>query len=80
MRFVMLMLLCASLNAQASNKLMQRCQRTDVINKTEVWTKYDQWTLDRARHVCKTRYIACLKKFFKMDTLKYRAICRKPGK
>jgi len=78
MRLIIVILFCVSIMAQTSDKLTQKCQRTEVINETDDWVKYDQQALDRAHYVCKTRYIACLKTFFKMKSLTYRAICRKP--
>ncbi len=55
------------------------CATVITLNLTSIWNNEDQKNLIRAQDRCTSLYedAPCLKKFTKVDTLTYRAICNK---
>lgn len=56
------------------------CPQTVVLNRTEIWEKLDQQTLNRATGRCAEIYndAPCLKVFNKIAERHYHAICGQP--
>lgn len=54
------------------------CPDTTIINSTLTFNDFDAETLEKARTGCYRMYTKnhCLVKFYKMDELTYRAICK----
>jgi hypothetical protein len=57
--------------------LSSSCPETDIINKTNTWTTQDQRNLKFATNRCIKKYedAPCLKKFYKIGTRRYWALC-----
>lgn len=55
------------------------CQTVTIINFTNIWNDFDQKALDRAGKRCEQIYkdAPCLKKFYKVEEGRYKALCGK---
>mgnify|MGYP001549119949 CR=1 FL=1 len=53
------------------------CVSTQIINNTDKWTDQDERNLTWAKKRCYTKFAdaPCLKKFYKIGTRRYYAIC-----
>jgi hypothetical protein len=49
------------------------------MHTTAPWQKRDQDALVRATKTCRERYVACLKRFVRIQPSQYRAVCMKPA-
>ena len=63
--------------AHAEPPIRKACRQVIVFNHTDQWTNNDQRALNRARNRCFMIYpdAPCLKRFYKLESLRYTAIC-----
>lgn len=63
--------------AHAEPLTLKRCPPTIINNQTKSWTSNDQRALNRAKNGCRLRYAdaPCLKRFDKLASLRYNALC-----
>ncbi|NDG26888.1 MAG: hypothetical protein EB120_06915 [Proteobacteria bacterium] len=63
--------------AYAETPIQSQCPETVVVNRTKTWTKNDQRAINRAKWRCKEIYpdAPCLKRFDKIEEMRYNALC-----
>lgn len=74
---MMFVLIGVSTAAYATITARSRCPVTLVTNHTGKWTNGDHRALNRARNRCVMVYpdAPCLKRFDKLDVMRYTALC-----
>lgn len=70
-------LIAATIAFCVGAQTQSRCPLTWINNHTNQWTTNDQRALQRAKTGCRLRYAdaPCLKRFDKLASLRYTALC-----